>query len=99
MVVVFDEGAKRNSWKMAVIENLIPGKDNKVRGAQVRVITKGKAVRLRRPVQKLYPIEIKESTADSPRNQRSQVERERTPQKRDIPRRAAALDAAWKTEK
>lgn len=52
MVIVFDEGAKRNSWKMAVIKELIPGKDNKVRGAHVRVITKGKAVHLSRPIQK-----------------------------------------------
>ena len=46
---------------MAVVENLIKGKDNVVRGANVRVIAKGKPVYISRPVQKLYPIEVKVS--------------------------------------
>lgn len=41
MVIVFEDGAKRNSWKMAVIEELIHRRD-KVRGANVRVVTKEK---------------------------------------------------------
>ena len=61
VVIVFEDGAKRNSWKMAVIEELIHGRDNKVRGANVRVVTKGKTLRLSRPLQKLYPIEVRES--------------------------------------
>ena len=47
---------------MAVVESLIRGKDNVVRGANVRVIAKGKPVRISRPVQKLYPIEVKSVT-------------------------------------
>ena len=78
VVIVFDEGAKRNSWKMAVIEELVPGKDNKVRGAHVRVITKGKAVHLSRPIQKLHPIEIRDSTVDSSRKQSVQKEPHRS---------------------
>ena len=97
VVIVFEEGAKRNSWKMAVIEELIHGRDNKVRGANVRVVTKGKALRLSRPLQKLYPIEVRESSTDVPRSRERQGERERTLPKRVLPRRAAALDAAWKT--
>ena len=58
MVTVFEDGVKRNKWKMAVVESLILGKDEQVRGANVRVITKRKIVRLSRPVQKLYPIEV-----------------------------------------
>ena len=42
VVIVFEDGAKRNSWKMAVIEELIHRRDNKVRGANVRVVTKEK---------------------------------------------------------
>ena len=60
------------------------------------MIIKGKAVRLSRPIQKLYPIEVLESSTDLPRSQEKQVERERTLQKRVIPSRAAALDAAYK---
>ena len=94
VVTVYEEGVKRNGWKMAVVESLIVGKDKEVRGANVRVITKGKAVRLSRPVQKLFPIEIRIETSEI-----SDVPKERVtgPQRRDVPRRSAALDAVWKT--
>ena len=49
---------------MAVVESLIVGKDKEVRGANVRVITKGKAVHLSRPVQNLFPIEIRTETSE-----------------------------------
>ena len=58
VVTVYEENKKRGEWKMAVVESLIRGKDNVVRGANVRVIAKGKPVRISRPVQKLYPIEV-----------------------------------------
>ena len=45
MVTVFEEGVKRNGWKMAVVESLIVGKDKQVRGANVGVITKGRATK------------------------------------------------------
>ena len=94
MVTVYEEGVKRNGWEMAVVEGLIVGKDKEVRGANVRVITKGKAVHLSRPVQKLFPIEIRTETFEI-----SDVPKERVtgPQRRDVPRRSAALDAVWKT--
>ena len=94
VVTVYEEGVKGNGWKMAVVESLIVGKDKEVRGANVRVITKGKAVRLSRPVQKLFPIEIRIETSEI-----SDVPKERVtgPQRSDVPRRSAALDAVWKT--
>ena len=94
VVTVYEEGVKRNGWRMAVVESLIVGKDKEVRGANVRVITKGKAVHLSRPVQKLFPIEIRTETSEI-----SDVPKERVtgPQRRDVPRRSAALDAVWKT--
>lgn len=97
VVLVYEDGVKRNSWKMAVIEDLIQGKDNQVRGAKVRVITKGKVVRLNRPVQMLYPLEVRESAPELPQNLKSREEQQESVRRRDIPRRAAALDAAWKT--
>ena len=42
------------------------GRDGIVRGATVRVIMKGKPVRLSRPVQKLYPLEFR-SEGEGPR--------------------------------
>ena len=62
VVTVHEDNKKRGSWKMAEVEELVKGKDNVVRGATVRVITKGKQVRMSRPIQKLYPIEVKSVT-------------------------------------
>jgi len=64
VVTVFEEGVKKNGWKMAVVESLIVGKDKLVRGANVRVITKGRAIHLSRPVQKLFPVEIRTETSE-----------------------------------
>ena len=59
VVVVYEEERKRGEWKMGVVERLVTGRDNVVRGATVRVVTKGKPIRLSRPVQKLYPLEFR----------------------------------------
>jgi len=52
-VVVHEDGVKRGLWKMGVVEGLICGRDKQVRGAHVRVITKGRDVHITRPLQKL----------------------------------------------
>lgn len=59
VVVVYDEGHKRGKWKTGVVEDLVVGTDGVVRGARVRVIVRGKPKHLNRPVQLLYPIEVK----------------------------------------
>ena len=46
---------------MGVVESLVHGRDDVVRGAVVRVAKGGKTVRLSRPVQKLHTIEVKAS--------------------------------------
>ena len=56
---MFEDNVKRESWKTAIVEELIKGKDNVVRGAKIRMITKGKPIRMSRPIQKLYPLEIR----------------------------------------
>ena len=52
IVLVSEEDKKRSQWKVGVVENLIRsrGRDQQVRGAHLRVVTKGK---------RLYPIEVK----------------------------------------
>ena len=90
----FEEGVKRNGWKMAVVESLIVGKDKQVKGANVGVITKGRAIHLSRPVQKLSPLEIRTETSEISDVFKGRITR---PQRRDVPRRSAALDAVWKT--
>ena len=58
IVVVHDSEKKRGFWKLGVVERVITGKDEKSRGAEVRVHKKGhRSTLLRRPVQRLYPIE------------------------------------------
>ena len=39
------------------MEKLVTGKDYIVRGANVRVVAKGKPSSITRPIQKLYPLE------------------------------------------
>ena len=57
--MVYEDGKKRNQWKMAVLEELIRGRDGVVRGARVRKMGRGKHTRISRPIQRLYPIEVK----------------------------------------
>ena len=93
VVTVYEEGKKRNEWKLAVVEELVRGRDGIVRGAKIRVITKGKIVRISRPVQRLYPIEVR-ADEDEVAAMRAPC----VPQvRRTLPRRTAALDAGWKT--
>ena len=81
---------------MAVVESLITGKNNVVRGADVRVIAKGKPVRISRLVQKSYPIEVKSVTQGNDQIEQK-VQRERNTPLRRNPSRVAALDSKWKT--
>ena len=72
-VLIHEDGVKRNKWSMAVIEELINGKDGVTRGATVKKIgVNGKAALLNRPLQKLYPLEIshddKATTPSEPSN-------------------------------
>lgn len=55
VVPVYGEGEKRGNWKLAIVEELISGKDKEVRGARVRLV---QPIYLKRPVQKLYLLEI-----------------------------------------
>ena len=98
VVTVFEENVKRGKWKMAVVENLIRGRDNVVRGANERVIVKGKPARISRPVQQLYPLEVKCSIQDNGPVDRmgGRLEQDRELLRRN-PSRSAAIDSRWKT--
>ena len=93
--------AKREEWKIAVVESLIKGTDNVVRGAKVRVIFKGRPMRISRPVQKLYPLEVKcaiQGNGQIGQTGNRRFERGRTTPLRRNPSRSAALDARWKSK-
>ena len=97
VVTVFEENKKRGEWKLAAVENLITGKDRIVRGANVRVIAKGKPVRMARPVQKLYPIEVR-SAIEGRDQARIRPVRDRATTERRNPSRSAALVSRWKVK-
>ena len=59
VLLVDDRKVKRNQWRLAKVNDLIVGRDGQVRGAVVRTISnEGHVSVLKRPVQKLLPLEI-----------------------------------------
>ena len=99
-MLVHDEYHNRRFWKVAWVEKLIEGSDGQVRGAVIRVHSRGmKTMLLRRPLKCLYPLEISckmndienaENVKSDPRkNPQSEVVSPRTPP----PKRAAAQRA------
>ncbi|KAL1471357.1 hypothetical protein MTO96_039985 [Rhipicephalus appendiculatus] len=56
-VVLVQENRPRLLWKAGVIVSLFPGRDGEIKSCEVRT-PQGKHVR--RPVQRLYPLEISE---------------------------------------
>ena len=96
VVTVFGEGEKRGKWKLAVVKELIVGKDQRVRGERVRVAGKGKPIYLKRPLQKLYPLGIharpggKGEAGNAPVTRTEGILHERT-------KRAAAVNSREKT--
>ena len=57
IVLIQEEKTKRNTWKIGIVEDLIRGKDQVIRGAKVRKLVKGKPEILCGPLQKLVPLE------------------------------------------
>ena len=83
VVTVFEDNLPQSQWRLGRVEQLIPGADNCVRAAVIKVITKsGRPMTVKRPVQKLFPLEI--VTHD----EQLQDEARR-------PRRAAAINADY----
>ena len=63
VVLIHDDTLPRGFWKVGVIEELLPGRDGLVRGATLRVVSKGRTSRMRRPLQRLYPLEVESSNS------------------------------------
>ena len=63
VVVVHDDSLPRGFWKLGLVEELFKGPDGVARGALVRLAPKdGKQSLLRRPIQRLYPLEVHQVT-------------------------------------
>ena len=59
MILIHDEDKPRGFWRLARVQRLLPGKDNEIRGAVLRVFSKnGRISTLQCPVQRLFPLEI-----------------------------------------
>ena len=58
IVVIFNHEKKRNRWKLGKVVKLICGADNIPRAAMLRICSDDKAVYIKRPITKLYPLEV-----------------------------------------
>ena len=62
IVVAHDDNLPRTLWRMRRVQDLLKGNDGYARSAVVRVGEKGKkSLLLRRPVQRLYPLEVQDT--------------------------------------
>ena len=104
VVTVHEDGLPRGLWRLGKIESVIPGGDGEIRAAVVKVKSKrGRTTLLKRPVQKLFPLELfsernRQDDEPDPENDDEQlpevsVEPAGANVSRNKPRREAALDA------
>ena len=61
-VVVVHGKAKRNHWRLGKVISFIPGSDEQIRAVVLKVFDGTKARYMRRPIEKLYPLEVKAVT-------------------------------------
>ena len=59
VVSIHDSTLKKGFWKLGLIKSLIRGRDQEVRGAEVKISSKGQKPRIiKRPLQLLFPLEL-----------------------------------------
>ena len=66
MVIIHDENRPRSFWKLGRVTDVIKGDDGQIRGAIIDVVTNGKPQTLRRPITRLYPLEVMSEIKRSP---------------------------------
>ena len=62
VVLIHEENVKRNRWRLGRIQEVIFGKDGVPRGAFLRTCKDGNEFYIKRPLQKLYPLELTEES-------------------------------------
>ena len=66
IVILKNDSTSRAFWKLAKVEELLPGNDGKIRAAMVKVPRiNGKSQLLKRVVQHLIPIEVQAESTDN----------------------------------
>jgi len=68
VVSVHDESLPRAKWRMGVVHELINGVNKKMRRAVIHIADKGKSSYLRRPLQRLFPLEILDDVEKEPKS-------------------------------
>ena len=93
VVVVHTDERRRGLWNLGKIEELYPGRDGNIRAASVRVYTgKKKPIILRRPVQRLYPLELNEPPEIVDEDD-TELDKDKTSCENPKPKRSAAIQA------
>ena len=64
IVLIQEHKLPRSEWRVGRVCKLIVGNDQAIRGACVDVMNNGKKGQLRRPINKLYPLEFAVSNDD-----------------------------------
>ena len=59
IVLVQDDNQPRNMWKLGRVTQVIQGRDGVIRGATLKTVTHGNIYEIDRPLQKLYPLELR----------------------------------------
>ena len=55
VVLVQKENQQRLMWQMGIVKKVFPGRDNKIRSCEIKLVT-GNVIK--RPIQRIYPLEI-----------------------------------------
>ena len=59
LVHIYADKTPRQQWRMGKVEKLLRGRDNVVHSAEVATVDKSlRRIRIKRPIQKLYPLEV-----------------------------------------
>ncbi len=64
IVLIKAENQSRNTWKLGKVVKIIKGKDNVIRGVRLQTMTNDVTKYLERPLQHVYPLELREEPPD-----------------------------------
>ena len=66
IVTIHEEKPPKGQWRLRKVELLYEGNDGIVRGAEQKAVSQtGRTTRLRCPVSKLYPLEVRSTSTSS----------------------------------
>ena len=64
-IVHIQDKVPRLRWRMGKVDKLVPGRDGVVRAAELTTLDKSQQIiRVKRPIQKLYPLEVSAAVSD-----------------------------------